>query len=88
MLHSAASHHRQERLVFVLGIVTDCYNGGLLENVELQTTVFVRRIALDVRDNKGCREANSIQAIIGYGNAEISKLVSSYLHRSGQESAW
>ena len=34
MLHSPASHHRQERLVFALGIVTGCYNGELLENVE------------------------------------------------------
>ena len=39
----------------------------------------------DVRDNKGCREANSIPAIIGYGNAEISKSVYSYLRRSGKE---
>ena len=34
MLHSPDSHHRQERLVFALGIVTGCYNGELLENVE------------------------------------------------------
>ena len=46
---------------------------------------FVRGIALDVRDNKGCREANSIPAIIGYENAEISKSVSSYLHSQGKE---